>query len=753
MGFDSFTHGLLPYAHDVRIAVHPSKLTPPVGHPGIVERTTLLDRLASEPAPTIVGAVAPAGYGKSTLLRQWADRDPRPSSWLTLDHHDNDPVVLLTYLAVAVDRIVPVDREVFDRLAAPRPSLRSITSTLGAAVEAQEQPVMLILDDVHVLENHDCHDIVSALADRLPEGSQLAAASRRQLPLPVDRLRAHGRIAEIGPGELALDLGEATTLLQGAGVELAERDVRDLVAVTEGWAVPVYLAARSIRARGSAKPDIAHLGEQRHVVAYVQAELLSTMSDETVEFLTRSAVLDQMSGPLCDAVLRTTGSADRLEALSKSSMLVTPLDEHRRWYRYHHILRTLLRAELEVRESGLEPELARRAGEWCDANGLPDAAIGYAMTAGDADRAARIVMARTQPMYRAGRIVTLRRWYDWFATHGLMDEHPAVAVLGAWLSALTGNAVLAERWADAVEGRSLPGVLSDGRTPIEGLQASVRAGLCRHGVDRALADAELAEQLMPPGSPWRAQAVVLLGVLHLLTGDAERADQVLSHAADIAIDDGALPAASVALTERALIAVERGEHAAAQSLAERACEMVEQGRLQDLATNTLVLAVAARTAIHAGDVPRAAALVLSAQRLRPSLTYALPHIAVQSRLELIHVLLALADAPGARTVLREVDDIMRLRPDMGPLPAQAEMLREHISRMPSGAIGASSLTAAELRLLPLLQTHLTFRGIGERLFVSPHTVKTQAISIYRKLGVSSRADAVREASELGLLGA
>ena len=754
MGLDSFRHGPIHAAHEVRVPLFASKLTPLVGRPGLVERTTLLDRLTSEPAPTVVAAVAPPGYGKSTLLCQWADRDSRPSSWLTLDSEDNDPVVLLTYFAAALDRIVRIDPEVFKRLEVPQPSLRTVASMLGAAIASQEQPVLVILDDVHTLENHACHDIIATITDHLPEGSQLAAASRHDLPLPVERLRAQGRITEIGPRELALDQGEVTSLLQGAGVELAETDIRDLVTVTEGWAVPVYLTARSIRASGNgSRFDLEHLGGQRHIVAYMQAELLSTMPDETIEFLTRSAVLDQMSGALCDAVLRTTGSADRLEALSQSSMLVTPLDENRRWYRYHHILRSLLRAELERREPELVQGLTRLAGEWCDVNGLPDAAIGYAMTAGDADRVAEIVLRRTQPMYRVGRIVTVRRWFDWFDTHGLMDQHPVIAVLGAWLSALTGNAVLAERWVDAAEHHSLRGVLSDGRTPIEGLQATVRAGLCRHGMDRALSDAELAGRLIPPGSTWLPQALTLTGVVRLLVGDAERADQVLSHAVAISVDDGALPAASVALAERALIAVERGDHAAAHSLAERACEMVEQGRLQDLALSTLVLAVAARTAIHAGDLPRATTLMLNAQRLRPSLTYALPHIAVQSRLELIRVLLALADAAGARTVLREVDDIQRLRPGMGTLPAQAEELRTHINRMPSGTAGATSLTTAELRLLPLLQTHLTFRGIGERLFVSPHTVKTQAISIYRKLGVSSRADAVREASDLGLLGA
>jgi LuxR family maltose regulon positive regulatory protein len=179
--------------------------------------------------------------------------------------------------------------------------------------------------------------------------------------------------------------------------------------------------------------------------------------------------------------------------------------------------------------------------------------------------------------------------------------------------------------------------------------------------------------------------------------------------------------------------------------------MVDHGRLQDQSTNALLFAVAARIAIHRGDRAHATNLVTQAQRLRPGLTHTLPYLAVQTRLELIRALLALADAPGARTVLREVDAILRLRPALGVLSEQTEELRAQIARIPVGTVGASTLTGAELRLLPLLQTHRTFREIAERLYVSPHTVKTQAISIYRKLGVSSRSDAVERAAELGLL--
>jgi LuxR family maltose regulon positive regulatory protein len=465
----------------------------------------------------------------------------------------------------------------------------------------------------------------------------------------------------------------------------------------------------------------------------------------------RSALLEQMSGALCDAALETTGSAARLEALAESNLLVVPLDDRRKLYRYHQMFRGLLRAEVVLREPELLPQIRRRAGEWCEANGLPDAAVGYMMAAGDADNAAQLILQQVLPMYRAGRIVTLRRWFDWFDDHRLMDSHPTVAVVGAWLAALTGQSATAERWADLAERGSREGQDPDDSTSIAGLRAMLRSGLCQRGVDQMLADAEHAEQLIAPASSWRALVLALLGIARLLTGNPDRADEALAHAVEVAGEDGALPAASVALAERACIAFDRGEHREARSLIASACAIVEEGRFQEVPTNAFVLAVAARITVHEGDVQRAGRILARAQRLRPGLTYALPYLAVQTRLELTRVLLAMADAAGARTVLREADDILRRRPLVGMLQAQADAHREQIARIPVGAIGASALTAAELRLLPLLQTHRTFREIGERLYVSPHTVKTQAISIYRKLGVSSRGDAVQQATELGLL--
>ncbi len=265
------------------------------------------------------------------------------------------------------------------------------------------------------------------------------------------------------------------------------------------------------------------------------------------------------------------------------------------------------------------------------------------------------------------------------------------------------------------------------------------------------ADAELTRERLAPDSPWRAPALLLEGTAYLLAGQADRADPILAHAVQVATHAGALPAASAALAERCIMALERNEWPQAETLAEQALAIVRAGQLDDYINSALVYAVAARTALHRGEVQRAHQHRARAARLRPLLTYAIPWAAVQTLLELVHAYLALNDLAGARAVLREANDILRRRPDLGTLPQQAAQLRSKTSGIPGRIAGASSLTKAELRLLPLLPTHLTYQEIGERLYLSPHTVKTQAISIYRKLGVSSRTQAVQRAQQLDLL--
>jgi len=731
------------------------KLHPPSGRPGLVPRTTLVEHLLASQATPFVCVVAPAGYGKTTLLAQWAARKGDRVAWVSVDPRDNDPVVLLSYVAAALDRVEPIDPGVFQALASPGAAiLATVVPRFASAVSAMTAPVAVVLDHVELLDNLECLDAVAELAVRLPAGSQLLLASRRTPPLPVALLRAQGQMVEVGADQLAMDEREARALLEGAGVGLPDAEVAKLAGRTEGWPVGLYLAALALKA-GGRQDGAGFTGDDRFMADYLRSELLAHLPPELVEFLTRTAVLERLSGPLCDAVLDTSGSGRVLSSLEDSNLLLVALDRRQEWYRYHQLFRELLRAELERHEAELVQTLHARAAAWCEANGLPELAIDHAQAAGDADRVAQLVANLAQPAYAAGRVDTARRWMAWFEDQKLVEQYPPVAVLGAWLQALEGRPAGAERWADAAEhaaadrapvGRTPP----DGST-MESYLAMLRGLLCRNGLGQMRADVQAAMAGLSPASPWRTTGLLLEGVADLLKGRPDQADPILAHAVELGRRIGNLPAASIALAERCLVASGRHDWAQADTLAEQALAMLQTGRLNDYFISPLVHTVAARTALHRGDVPKAREHLVQAARLRPLLTYAIPVFAVQTLLEMGRSYLALDDAAGARTVLRQARGILQLRPDLGVLPQQAKELHAKLDTVRGGVPGVSTLTTAELRLLPLLATHLNFLEIGERLYLSKYTIKTQAASIYRKLGASSRSQAVQRLEEIGLL--
>jgi LuxR family maltose regulon positive regulatory protein len=693
-----------------------------------VPRRALLERLLGAPAP-VVCVVAPPGYGKTTLLAQWSARVGPRVGWVSVDRRDNDPVVLLTYIAAALDRVEPVDPGLFQVLASPGVSVvATVVPRLVASVAAMTEPVGLVLDQLESLENQVCLDALAELAIGLPAGSQLALASRRAPALPVALLRAQGQVVEVGAAELAMDQEESRALLEATGSGLSETDMAELAARAEGWPVGLYLAALARKAGGpGSDAGFAFTGDDRFMADYLRSELLAQLPAELVRFLTRAAVLERLSGPLCDAVLDTSGSSQVLESLEGSNLLLVPLDRQRAWYRYHQLFGELLLAELERREPQLVPRLHARAAVWCEANGLPEMAIDHAQAAGDADRVARLVAALTQPAYAAGRVTTARRWLRWFEDRGLVGRYPPVAVLGAWLQALEGRPAAAERWADAAEHPvAASEVAPAARTPPDGSAmashlAMLRGLLCRDGVGRMWADSQAALAGLRPASPWRATALLLAGVAALADGQPDRADAVLADAAAVGLDVGALPATATALAERCLVAIQRDDWAAAHALAEQAVGIVATGQLEDYIMSALAHAVAARAALRRGAAPAAREHLARAARLRPLLSSAIPTLAVQTLLELGRAYLALSDAAGVRAVLGQARDVLRARPDLGRLPAQVEELRSSLDLARQASPGASGLTTAELRLLPLLATHLTFREIGERLYISPRT--------------------------------
>jgi LuxR family maltose regulon positive regulatory protein len=727
-----------------------SKLLPPLARPGTVRRPSLLYRLANGDPRRIVSIVAPPGYGKTTLLSQWAGRSGLAFAWVSVDERDNDPKVLLTYVAQALDAIEPVGEAVFDALASPGSSVPgSVVPRLGSAFTSMDARVVLVLDDVHLLHNRECRSALSVLADHVPDGSRLVLAGREEPPLRVARLRAEGRILEIGAADLSLTPGEAAALLRGAGLELGADEVAELHQRTEGWPTGLYLAALYLREGGSLPgAAISFGGDDRLVSQYIESELLARISQRQRVFLTRTAVLDRMSAPLCETVLEVPGSAETLGELARSNLLLVPVDRRGQWYRYHHLFRDVLLGELRRQDPTLIPVLHRRAAEWYERNGLPEEALEHSMSAADVDMAARLVEQLWLVAYRQARVTTVERWLRWLENQNGMERHPMVAVLALFLATQMGRSAEAERWADLVDRRQYRDAAQPGDRYAAAWAVLLRAILCRRGVEQMRADADEAARRFAEEHIVESAPALFQGLARVLSGDVEGGDAFFQAVLDVGEEANTPETIAVALGQRSLLAMARGEWSRAEILAEQAGAVLRRAKFEGV----LACAVQARAAVHRGDIPAARQHLVNAQRPRPTLTHAIPHLAVQARIELARAHLGLADIAGARTLMREIDEVLRRRPALGTLVGEAETLRARLTSERGSTIpGASALTAAELRVLPMLATHLSFPEIGAEMFLSPHTVKSQAMSIYRKLEASSRSQAVARSRELGLL--
>ena len=665
-----------------------SKLSRPLIRPGTVRRSSLIERLVWDDPRPIVSVVAPAGYGKTTLLSQWAERNGQAFAWVSVDEGDNDPKVLLSYVAEALDAVEPINERVFDALASPGSSVPgSVVPRLGSAFASMTSPVMLVLDDVHVLRNSECRAALSVLADHVPAGSRLVLAGRAEPPLRIARLRAEGKILEIGPDDLSLTRDEASSLLRSVGLALAEDDVAELHERTEGWPAGLYLAALYLREGGPlASAAVSFGGADRLVSEYMESEFLARISRRQRVFLTRTAVLERMCGALCETVLEMGGSASILADLAGSNMLLVPLDRRGEWYRYHHLFRDMLLAELHRREPGLVPVLQRRAANWYLRNGWPEEALEYSMAAEDVDGAARLAAQLGVPTYRQGRVTTIQRWFGWLEDRGGIGGHPMVAVLASLFYALTGRPVDAERWADAVDRWQYEDPARPGDPSAETWAALLRANLCRRGTEQMRADADEAVRRFAAGSFMTPAPALLQGIARILCGDLDGGDLCLEDAVSVGEKADAPDDLAVALCERSLVAMARNQWDRAEVLAERARSVLRRAGIEESYATPLICALQARTAMHRGDVPAARRELVSAQHLRPLLTYALPYFAVQARIELARVHLALADLPGARTLMREVDDLLKRGPASG---LSSGMPRRSGPSCPGNAVPAS----------------------------------------------------------------
>jgi LuxR family maltose regulon positive regulatory protein len=342
--------------------------------------------------------------------------------------------------------------------------------------------------------------------------------------------------------------------------------------------------------------------------------------------------------------------------------------------------------------------------------------------------------------YSTGRSDTVFGWLDWLEEQGRISNYPGAAALGALAAALTGDVLRSARLFD---------LLDDTSHPLARLVGALRAP---SGVEAMIAEVRQARDDFPPGSEWTPACLALEGLGWQWLGDLDQADSLFSHAITMTEPLLAVPTATIALSARAMIAMQSRDWATAENACSASLHMILDHGLDGYSTSAITYVVAARLARHRNDVPRAREMLAQAVRLRPQLNSSLPGISIQTGIEMAKAHIELAEVAGAKLILRETRVILDEFPDLGLLPAQWEELNQSLASMEPGKVGPSTLTTAELRLLPLLASHHTFPEIGERLYISRHTVKTQAMSIYRKLGASSRSEAVRIAGEVGLLG-
>jgi LuxR family maltose regulon positive regulatory protein len=663
--------------------------------------------------------------------------DDRPFAWLSLTEAHNEPALLVTDVVCALQASAPCGEDT------PIPRL----SSLVRAVAGHPRPFVLVLDDTHVLWEPACMTTLSTIATHLPPGSQIAIAGRCEPALPVSRWCLEGDLLRIGTADLAMTRAEAGALMAAANIDLAPGELEVLLRRTEGWPAGLSFAALALVEQPDRAGAIGSFaGDDRLVASYLQDEVLGQLAPDLVNFLTRTSVLDRLSGPLCDAVLDEQGSGAVLRRLEGSNHFLIPLDRRQEWYRCHRLLADVLRADLHRQHPTLEVELHRRASSWYEAHEDPGRAIRHLQAAGHVGRAAELVWANLLTYFGHGRLATVRGWIDGFS-EAEVAGHPALALSAAWCSVEGGDAAGAQRWTAAAELGS-PG----GGVRLEAGLAILRASIGRDGVANMCRDAAHGFAAAEAGSPLCCVGRLMEGVAWRLCGDRHRARNSLDAVERLAAGIPAPAILAQCLAQLALLAVEQDDWEQSESHVTRAKAQVERHGLQDLVTRIMVSTASSLVLAKQGQAGHARSEIRQTSRLLGALSEVRPWVAVDARITLAQASLLLADAPAALVFLSEARRRLSRAGDLGALRGQLEATWDRATAFRrSGVVAPSPLSRAELRILRLLPTHFSYREIGERLHVSQCTVKSQALSVYRKLEVRSRSEAVERASTLGLI--
>jgi LuxR family maltose regulon positive regulatory protein len=737
-----------------------AKCSIPPQRPGGVVRRRLHDLLLGNAATRLTAVTAPAGWGKTTLLSQWA-HDPlerRRVSWVSLDESDDEPVRFWTYVMTAL-RAHGLGGGSLSALGAPGVDPIDVAVPLLLnELESTAEAVVLILDDYHLLSDPRVHEGVEFLLAYLPPSLRLVVAGRADPPLPLPRLRARGELTEIRAADLRFCVSEAEALVGSVGaVELDASAVHGLCERTEGWAAGLQLAA--ITLRGAAAPAAALdaiRGDDRHILDYFTTEVVDRLPAAHGDLLVRASVLERLSGPLCDAMLRCTGSGAILDDLSRADLFVVALDRHHEWYRCHRLFRDTLRHRLDP---GTAREDLGRAADWFLEHGYLEDAIEHRIEAGD-DRGAAELLRGSRPWFVERGVSGIARLGDRLAP-AIAHADPALCVSLAWAAAISGRFARMGPWLDAAE-KQPDGVAPVGWHDLRAAIATMRAlqRLTEADVDRGVTCAESAVALeSDPALPGYVLVRHLLGTAYLAGDRPSEAVVVLTEAWQTARRLDVPPllslqaACSLALAHLNAGSFEQARRVCLESASAVAAEIEEWGDAAALGIARLYM-VEGRLALRDGDLLAAQASLRRAVVL--SKVWGLGSQVVMALTSLAEAELAVGDRAAATDALDEARDVARSEPIWPFVLRELETIAIRVGRRPARparrpGILLEELTDRELSILRMLAGSASQREIGAALFLSINTVKGYAKSLYRKLDVGTRQDAVERGRALQLI--
>lgn len=708
-----------------------------------------LDRHSSE-ALTLV--VAPVGFGKSVLVQSWCAHTDSAIAWLSLSAGDNDASRLWSYIATSVDRVRSgLGRMALLRLRLPGVPAEVAVDELVNGVNAYGQPLAIVLDDLHLLSDDACLRSLEHALEHLPPHARIIATTRSDPGLSLGRLRARGKLGEIRARGLAFTVDEARELLVvHEGIALDDASVELLVERTEGWPAGLYLAALWLRGLEDPAAGVRDFhGSHRHVVDYLSGEVLDTLDAGTHQFLLESSALGRFSAPLCDYVLDRSDSSARLREIERTNGFLIPLDADGEWYRYHHLFEELLQLELAHVEPHTPAQLHRRASDWCRKHDLIDEALEHAAAASDEGRLLAILTENHRALVLAGRLTTVLRWVTTLPDQPLL-EHPELPLAGAMAAALAGTSSEERRRLLRLAERAraeMPEQWTPYHEVLLGIAGSVWV---ESDIGASIALVRSAAKVALEGVPEGAvPALAGLGFLLFLSGDLDEARTVLEEA--LARPEVAMrPHGYIfALATRSLIGAERDEPDIAESEARKAVAFAKEAGVARVASGGIARVALASALAARGKLREAEREAVKGERLRRHPVPEAGHL---------HALLVLAsirarrgNLSGARADLDRVKRGLEAFADPGRLPQLAGAVEDLVDHAASTGPLHEVPSAAETTVLELLPSDLSLREIAAQLYLSLNTVKTHARALYRKLGVSSREEAVLRATALGLL--